>query len=133
MIWIFLSLLEIFFVIQFLRLDRGYFGDMYHREICVTEVIPITRIYGRKFIADIKNGTDRITGIELEVKNDLAKRVRFLLFKDVSEYWNCFPTYANMHWRFRGTFEPGEHKLQAVRLYYLKYSRIVVKVDVILV
>lgn len=48
-----------------------------------------------------------------------------------SEYWNCFPMCAYLHRNFIGKrFEPGEHKLEAVRIYYLKHSGIVVKMDV---
>ncbi|MBQ6695282.1 MAG: hypothetical protein IJN16_01110 [Lachnospiraceae bacterium] len=131
-IWITFLLLEVLFIVMFRRVDRGCFRDMHSGEICVTEVIPITDIYGKRFWNDIdRNFRDRIRGIELEVTDGTHKDERFLLYKEFSEYWNCFPMCAYLHRHFIGKrFEPGEHKLEAVRIYYLRHSGIVVKMDV---
>ncbi len=131
-IWIFLFALEIIFVALFHKKDRGYFRDMHCKEICVTEVIPIKNIYGKKFwyLVDIKI-RDRIRGIELEVTDGMHKKDRFLLYRGVSTYWDCFPMCASLPPRFRDRFTPGKHKMKAVRLYYLKHSKVVVKMDVV--
>lgn len=109
-----------------------YIHDLYCREICATEVIPIHNIYGKKFrcCVDLKM-RDNIKGIKLEVTDGIHKKERFLLDRSISTYWNCFPMCASLPPRFRGEFRRGEKKMKAVRLYYLKHSRVVVKMDVL--
>ncbi len=124
--------LEILFIALFCKKDRGYLRDMHCKEICVTEVIPIKNIYGKKFWYRVdKKMRDRIRGIELEVTDGMHKKERFLLYRGISTYWNCFPMCASLPPRFKDKFKPGKQKMKAVRLYYLKHSKVVVKVDVV--
>ncbi len=128
---VFFALLELLLIYIFKFWERGYFLDLYRKEVCASEVIPISDIYGRKFIWKMNS----ISGVELEVTDGTYKRERFLLYTNISEYWNCFPmNILNLpRRRFGGiahfNFTRGEHKLKAVRLYYLRNSRIVLKVD----
>lgn len=130
---VFFTLLEVFLICIFRHWERGYFPDLHRGDIAVSEVIPVSDIYGRKFIWKLNT----ITGVQLEVTNGTHKRERFLLYTNISEYWNCFPmNILNLPRRRYGgighfKFEAGQHRLKAVRLYYLKRSRIVVKVEII--
>lgn len=132
-IWFFLIVLELFLVFLFRRIDRGYLLDLHSREICVTDVLPIETIYGKKFLCHVdKKIKDQTSGIELEVTEGTHKSENFLLYREISKYWNCFPMCASYHHRYRGPrFKSGEQKLKAVRLYYLKHSKIVVDMDVV--
>ena len=69
----------------------------------------------------------------MEVTEGTHKSESYLLYQEISEYWNCFPMCASYeHYRARGPlFEPGKQKLKAVRIYYLKHSKIVVDMDVV--
>ncbi len=132
-IWATFIVLEILLVFLFRKKDRGYLWDVHCREIGVTEVIPIEIIYGKKFLCRVdKKIKDQTRGIELEVTKGTHKSESFLLYQEISEYWNCFQMCASYHHRYRGPlFEPGKQKLKAVRIYYLKHSKIVVDMDVV--
>lgn len=133
-VWIFVIALEMLFVFLFCKKDRGYLWDLYCREICVTDELPIEIIYGKTilFHIDKKILHDKISGVELEVTEGTQNGEVFLLYREISKYWNCFPTNVSYPIRYRGPrFEPGEQKLRIVRLYYLKHSKIVVDMDVV--
>lgn len=125
---------EVAFVIVFIFVDRGYFIDRYNRQIEVTEPIAIEDIYGKGFLIEGKKMRDTIVGVRLQVVDGTHKNKTYRLYKENSEYWNCFSMcahYPSRYYRYCVRFQQGEFKLKAVRLYYLKKSRIVVKMDVI--
>lgn len=129
-IWILFAGMETAFILMFRKLDRGYIKDMRHTEICVTEGILAENIYGRKFIYRVdRRFKDKIRAVEFEVIKGKSKNERFLMYTQVSEYWNCLPMCTRLPAKFTGRFEKGDCKINAVRLYYLKNSKIVVKVD----
>ncbi len=134
-IWFILLLLELYLIALFCWLDKGCFYDIISKKICVTEAIPITDIYGEKILLSDMEGMikRRIRGIRLKVTDGIHKKKKFLLYENISEYWNCFPlclrTPIPRH-QHDLKYRPGEHKLEAVRIYYLKHSGIVVKLEV---
>ena len=66
------------------------------------------------------------------MKNQKGNKMKIRLYKENSEYWNCFPMCAGYPHRYHGErFQPGEKNIKAVRLYFLKNSRIIVKLDVL--
>lgn len=123
---------EVAFVIVFIFVDRGYFIDRYNRQIEVTEPIAVEDIYGKGFLFEGKKIRDKIIGVRLQVVDGIHKNKTYRLYKENSEYWNCFPMCAGYLHRYHGErFQPGEKNIKAVRLYFLKNSRIIVKLDVL--
>ncbi len=123
---------EVAFVIVFIFVDRGYFIDRYNRQIEVTEPIAIEDIYGKGFLFEGKKIRDTIIGVRLQVVDGIHKNKTYRLYKENLEYWNCFPMCAGYPHRYHGErFQPSEKNIKAVRLYFLKNSRIIVKLDVL--
>ena len=115
-------------LIIYLKLFRGYLVDMCTCQICATELLPVKNVVYCKNYARI--GKDAAWA-EIRIKKEQYKR-SLLIYKNVSKYWNCFPDELSYTYDKNDYYDgKGKYQFEAVRFYYLKYSKLVVKVEVV--
>lgn len=106
---------------------KGYWADMLRGEIQATEVIPYNKIVCAKYV---NVAQEKVCAVGIRVNTDIYKNNLFVIYNNVSKYWNCFT--VDLECFYKGIkYQSGNYEFQAVRFYYLKNSKLVVGVEVI--
>ncbi len=123
---IMLAGLEIACLVVYIKGFKGYFLDILSRKVSATTVLPFETIKSKKCIYDMHG---KVIGLILLLDVGTEQPQRLIVYNNVSQYWNGFemhPRYSHRHVRYL----PDDYNICSVRFYYLKSSKIVVKMDV---
>lgn len=124
---IMLAGLEIACLTIYLKGFKGYFLDILTRKVSATTVLPFETIKSKKCIYDMHGN---VIGLIVLLDVGTEQPQRLIVYNNVSQYWNGFemhPRYSHRHVRYL----PDDYNIGSVRFYYLKHSKIVVKMDVV--
>lgn len=124
---IMLAGLEIACLTIYLKGFKGYFLDILTRKVSATTVLPFETIKSKKCIYDMHGN---VIGLIVLLDVGTEQPQRLIVYNNVSQYWNGFeihPRYGHRHVRYL----PDDYNIGSVRFYYLKHSKIVVKMDVV--
>lgn len=124
---IMLAGLEIACLVIYVKGFKGYFLDILTQKVSATTVLPFETIKSKKCIYDMHGN---IIGLILLLDVGTEQPKRLIVYNNVSQCWNAFemhPRYSHQHVRYL----PDDYNICSVRLYYLKSSKIVVKMDVV--
>ncbi len=119
--------LEIACLVIYVKGFKGYFLDILTRKVSATTVLPFETIKSKKCIYDMHGN---VIGLILSLDVGTEQPKRLIVYNNVSQYWNGFemhPKYSHRHVRYL----PDDYNICSVRFYYLKSSKIVVKMDVV--
>ncbi len=126
-VFVFIMILMVVILILYLWLFRGYVTDMCTGQICATELLPVKNVVYCKNYARIHKDA---AWAEIRIKREQYKR-SFLIYKNVSKYWDCFPGESAVYDQRDSCSGKGKYQFDAVRFYYLRNSKLVVKVEVV--
>lgn len=122
-----LVIAEIIWLLIYVKGFKGYFLDILGRKISATTVLPFEKVKSKKCIYDLKG---KVIGLILELEVGTEQPQRVIMYNSVSEYGDGFemhPRYSHRQLRY----VPNDYNISSVRFYYLKHSKIVVKMDVV--
>ena len=106
---------------------KGYWTDMFGGKVLVTEVIPYNKAVCAKYV-NVSQG--KVCAVGIRVDMDKYQKDLFIIYNNVSKYWNCFS--MDLEHFYKGVkYQSGDDDFQAVRFYYLKYSKLVIGVEAI--
>ncbi len=120
-----LLVIEIIWLVVYCKGFKGYFLDMLIPQIAATTMLPVEKVTSKKCIYDFSGN---VIGLILVIEVGMEQPQRLIIYNNVSEYWNGFdmhPKYSHRQIRY----VPREYDIESVRLYYLKNSKLVVKME----
>lgn len=120
-----LLVIEIIWLVVYFKGFKGYFLDMLIPQIATTTMLPVEKVTSKKCIYDFSGN---VIGLILVIEVGMEQPQRLIIYNNVSEYWNGFdmhPKYSHRQIRY----VPREYDIESVRLYYLKNSKLVVKME----